>query len=97
MRARHGAQLRRFRQAGKGHELRHIAFIEAARFQIGDVGEPFDLRRNIGETAVLSRRQGAGRQWDKLTHCHGPLMECSTMPIARRRILSLEVPTGEDA
>ena len=57
MRARHRAQRAVIFQVGEGDEFRDINFIGASRFRIGDVGEPFELGRNIREVAVLFRRQ----------------------------------------
>ena len=52
-----GAQLRGPAQPGEGRELAHVDFVGPAGFGIGDVGEPFELGRNVGEVAVLGRRQ----------------------------------------
>jgi hypothetical protein len=49
MRARHGAQRTVIFQVGECDELRDIDSISAARFRIGDVGEPFQLGRNVCE------------------------------------------------
>ena len=57
MRARYGAQRCRILQAGEGDKLRNVAFIETPRFLVGDVGEPFDFRGNVGQVAILLRRE----------------------------------------
>ena len=46
-------------QTGEGEELLDIDFVGAAGFRIGDVGEPFELGRNVGEVAELGRRERA--------------------------------------
>lgn len=38
---------------GEDKELRNVAFIEAPRFCVRDVGEPFDFGRYVGEVAIL--------------------------------------------
>ena len=43
-------------QIGVGDELRNIDFTGALRFRVGDVGEPFQIGRNIREIPVLIRR-----------------------------------------
>ena len=48
-----------FFETGECHELRDIDFVGAPGFWTGDVGEPFQLGRNIREIAVLFRRQGS--------------------------------------
>jgi hypothetical protein len=47
--ARHAAQLRRFLKPGEGGEFRHVDFVSTAGFKIGDISEPFDFWRNVGE------------------------------------------------
>jgi len=42
---------------GEGDELRDVDFVCSAGFRIGDVGEPFQLGRNIREIAVLILRE----------------------------------------
>jgi len=49
MRACHGAHLRRLRQPGERREFRNVDLVRAARFRIGDVGQPFEFRRHVGE------------------------------------------------
>ena len=44
-----------FRETGESEKFRDIDLISAARFGIGDVGEPFQLGRNIGEGVELGR------------------------------------------
>lgn len=44
-------------QAGEGHELGSIAFVEAPRFPVGDVGEPIRARRErrrVAHTVLAS-------------------------------------------
>jgi hypothetical protein len=43
------------RTAGKGDELVDSDLTDAAGFRIGEVGEPFELGRNLGEVAALGR------------------------------------------
>jgi hypothetical protein len=53
MRARHGAQRAVNCEIGEGDEFRDIDFVSAARFRVGDVGdvgEPFQLGRNINQS-----------------------------------------------
>jgi len=57
--ARHGAQLQRFGQPGKGYKLRDIDLVRTFGFLVGDVGEPFGLRKNSGEVGILGRCQGS--------------------------------------
>jgi hypothetical protein len=52
-----GPELRRLAQPGEGRKFAHVVFISATAFGIGDVGEPFELGRNVGEIAELGRRQ----------------------------------------
>jgi len=53
MRPRHAAQLRGRFQSYEAREFLDIALVEVARFGIGDVGEPFQLRRNVFEFLEL--------------------------------------------
>ena len=55
MRTGVGAQLRKRTQPGEKRKLLDITLIEPARFWIGYVGEPFDLRGYVGELAVRRR------------------------------------------
>jgi hypothetical protein len=41
------------------NEFRDIDLIGAARFLVGDVGEPFQLGRYIREVALLLRRESS--------------------------------------
>src|SRR5713226_3374808 len=52
-----GAQLGRAAQAGEGDEFLDVDLVGAAGFGIGEVGEPFEFGRYVGELAVLRRRQ----------------------------------------
>lgn len=53
---RDSAQRCWFPQSGEGQEFPDIYFGGASRSRISDVGEPFELRGNVGKVAVLSRR-----------------------------------------
>src|SRR6202035_5017894 len=57
MRPRDGAQRAVIFQIGEGDELRDIDLVGASRFGVGDVGEPFQFRRNIGKLPELSGSQ----------------------------------------
>ncbi len=57
MGAGHGAQLRGTAEACEDRKLAHVDFMSPAGFGIGDVGEPFELGRHVGQVAVLRRRQ----------------------------------------
>jgi hypothetical protein len=50
-----GAQLTDAFEASEGDKLLDIDLIGAAGFRIGEVGEPFELGRNLGEVAELGR------------------------------------------
>jgi hypothetical protein len=50
-----GAQLGDAAEAGEGDELLDVDLVGAACFGVGEVGEPFDLGRNLGEVAELGR------------------------------------------
>jgi len=43
---------------GKCPEFGNVDFVGTARFGVGDVREPFKLRRHVGEIAVLRHCQG---------------------------------------
>ena len=58
MRAGHDAEFLRTPDAGKAHEVLHRVFVGASGMMVGDVGEPFDLGRHIGELVKL----GGGEQ-----------------------------------
>ena len=45
------------RRPAKAENSLDVDFIGAAGFGIGDVGEPFELGRHVGQVAVLRRRQ----------------------------------------
>jgi hypothetical protein len=55
VRARDGTQPGGLIHASEDNEFCDIGLVAAAGFQIGDVGEPFGLRGNIGERAELGR------------------------------------------
>ena len=57
MRARDRAQLGGTTQAGEAAEFSDVDPVGPASFGIGDVGEPFELGRHLGQVAVLRRRQ----------------------------------------
>ena len=57
MRARDGAHLGRTAQSGEGRKFPDVVFVGAPGFGVGDVGEPFELGRHLGQLAVLRRRQ----------------------------------------
>jgi hypothetical protein len=68
-----GAQLRRSAEACEGRKLAHVDFVRAPCFGIGDIGEPFELGRDIGEVAVLSRCQGTfSNRHQVLRHARRP-------------------------
>ena len=46
----------RLMQPGEDGEFRNVDLVGAPGFGIGDVGEPFEFRGNVGEVAVLRRR-----------------------------------------
>jgi hypothetical protein len=54
---RDGPELRRLAQPGEVRKFAHVVFISAAGFGIGNVGEPFELGRYVGEVAELGRRR----------------------------------------
>jgi hypothetical protein len=54
-RSRDGAHLCWFGQAGKNREFGNVELVRAPRLFIGNVGEPFELRRHVGKIAILSR------------------------------------------
>ena len=51
------AQIGGSTQPGEGHELTDIDFVGAAGFGVGDVGEPFELGRHLGQGTELYRGQ----------------------------------------
>ena len=55
--AGHGAEFLRPADAGEPHEVAHRVFVGAARVGVGDVGEPFDFRRHVGEALELGGSQ----------------------------------------
>ncbi|HUB50300.1 MAG TPA: hypothetical protein VMB73_35465 [Acetobacteraceae bacterium] len=44
-----GTEFLRFGNAGEAHELAHRGLVGAAGLGVGQVGEPFDLGRHVGE------------------------------------------------
>ena len=62
VRARHGAKFLRPRDAGEAHEVRHRVFVGAPRVRVGEIGEPLDLGRHVGQPVELGGgQQPAGR------------------------------------
>ena len=57
VRAGHRAEFLRPADAGEPHEVAHRVFVGAARVGGGDVGEPFDFRRHVGEAMELLGRK----------------------------------------
>lgn len=55
MRASDVAQLNGLCEAGECRELLYINLVRTAGFKVRDVGEPFQLGRNIGELLELRR------------------------------------------
>ncbi len=54
--ARDLMQLRKRVESSEAGKLLDIDFVGAAGFGVGDVGEPFQLGRHIGELSELRRR-----------------------------------------
>ena len=52
------AKLLRPGDAGEAHKVLHRVLVDAARVGVADVGEPFDLRRHVGQLVKL----GGGQQ-----------------------------------
>ena len=63
MRADDASQLRRLARPSEGGNLLNIVAVGAPSFDVGDVGEPFELGRNFGEVAELGERETAVFQW----------------------------------
>jgi hypothetical protein len=59
VRPRDRPQLRVTLQTGIGDKFAHIGLIGPAGFGVGDVGQPFLLRRDVSELVELRPRQGA--------------------------------------
>jgi hypothetical protein len=57
MRPDYGSQPDVIMQTRKPDKLPHIFFISSPGFEIGDVRQPFILRRNIGELLELGARK----------------------------------------
>jgi hypothetical protein len=51
----HRAQRGVIRQPGECHELRDIDLLGPTGFWIGDIGEPFQLGRHVGQRVVLGK------------------------------------------
>ena len=58
VRPRHGAEFLRPRDAGEPHEIPDCVFVGAPGAGIGEIGEPLDLGRHVGELVEL----GGGQQ-----------------------------------
>src|SRR5215472_14957647 len=54
---RYETQLDRTAQTGEGRKLTNVNFVSAPGFGIGDVREPFQFSRNLGEPTELGTRQ----------------------------------------
>ena len=94
MRARHGPKFLRPHDAGEAHEVLHGVFIGPARVCVGQVGEPLDLGRHVGQPVKLVRRQharstGGGNPGGKLV-----VHLCRT---ARHSISTSKVATASQA
>jgi hypothetical protein len=63
MRADDASQLRRLARPSEGGKLLNIVAVGAPSFDVGDVGEPFELGRNFGEVAELGERETAVFEW----------------------------------
>src|SRR5271155_878327 len=64
-----GAQLSWLAQAGEGGELADIVAVGPPGFGIGDIGEPFELGRHLGEIAELDRSEAVLVNYDQVL-CH---------------------------
>lgn len=53
MRPGHGPQCRGCTQAGEGGEVLQVELVGPAGLRVGDVGQPFDLRRDVGQLLEL--------------------------------------------
>jgi hypothetical protein len=53
--AGNGAQFRWGAQSGEARKFLDISFVSTAGLEIGNVGQPFELRRHVSQAAVLSR------------------------------------------
>ena len=60
VRARDGAKFLRPHDAGEAHEILHRVFVGAPGLRIGQVGEPLDLGRHVGEPVELGGGQQPG-------------------------------------
>ncbi len=54
--ARYRAQCTMIFQIGEGDEFRDIDLVSTAGFLVGDVDEPFELRRYIGSESKFAKR-----------------------------------------
>ncbi len=66
-----GAQLGRTAQAGEGRKFTHVVAVGAPGFRVGDIGEPFELGRDLGQGTELRRRQRPLINRDQV-FCHHP-------------------------
>jgi hypothetical protein len=51
------SQLGRTAQAGERDKFLDVVFVSAPGFRVGNVGEPFELGRHLGQLPILRRRQ----------------------------------------
>jgi hypothetical protein len=70
MRAGYDAKFLRTLDAGKAHEVLHRVFVGAAGMMIGNVGEPFDFGRHVGE--FETRRRWAADRPSRRRSCCPP-------------------------
>ena len=75
-------------QAGEGDKLLDVDLIGAAGFGIGDVGEPFELGRHLGEVAELGRGQRAPeRRRVRISDRNQVLFHAPPLPIGLNMIM----------
>jgi hypothetical protein len=61
--AGHGTEFLRLLDAGEAHEVLHGGLVGAAGLLVGQVGEPLDLRRHVGQPVEFARgERSAGGQ-----------------------------------
>jgi hypothetical protein len=87
-----GPEFRRLAQPGEGRKLPDIAFISPPGFGIGDVGEPFELGRRIGEITELGRRECAPFDCNQVLGHH----RTSCPPVFDRPLSLLKIPFEVD-
>ena len=85
VRARHGAKFLRPRDAGEAHEVLDRVLVGAAGVRVGEIGEPLDLGRHVGQPVKLGGgQQPAGRarfrsEAGRLCRLIGPPARVSTI------------------